>query len=60
MTKIPVECYTRVVGFYRPMNTTNPGKRAEITDRVYLKYEERLYENTERAMEPSSELIAQL
>jgi len=42
------------------MNTTNPGKRAEITDRVYLKYEERLYENTERAMEPSSELTAQL
>jgi len=31
--KMPVECYTRVVGYFRPKNDTNPGKRAEIEDR---------------------------
>jgi len=31
--KMPVECYSRVVGYFRPKADTNPGKRAEIDDR---------------------------
>jgi hypothetical protein len=33
MKKIPVECYTRVVGYFRPVTHCNPGKIAEIDDR---------------------------
>lgn len=35
--KIPVECYTRVCGFYRPVSQFNPGKQSEFNDRVYSK-----------------------
>ena len=31
--KVPVECYSRVVGYFRPIADTNPGKRAEMNDR---------------------------
>ena len=31
--KIPVECYSRVVGYFRPVNQWNPGKREEFRDR---------------------------
>lgn len=34
MRKIPVECYTRVVGYYRPVDQCNKGKKAEIGDRL--------------------------
>lgn len=30
---IPVEVYSRVVGYFRPLNQWNPGKRAEFKDR---------------------------
>lgn len=33
--KVPVECYTRVCGFYRPTSQFNPGKLSEFMDRVY-------------------------
>jgi ribonucleoside-triphosphate reductase len=31
--EIPVECYSRISGYFRPINQWNPGKRAEFTDR---------------------------
>jgi hypothetical protein len=31
--KIPVECYSRVVGYYRPVNQFNKGKQEEFQDR---------------------------
>lgn len=30
----PVECYSRVVGYFRPVTNWNKGKRAEFRDRV--------------------------
>lgn len=30
---VPVEVYTRVVGYHRPIDQTNKGKKAEINDR---------------------------
>jgi anaerobic ribonucleoside-triphosphate reductase len=33
----PVECYTRIVGYIRPVNLANPGKQAEISDRKMFK-----------------------
>ena len=32
--KIPVERYTRVVGYYRPVDQFNPGKQSEESERV--------------------------
>ena len=32
--KIPTEVYSRVVGFYRPVNQWNGGKREEYEDRL--------------------------
>ena len=31
--KIPAECWSRVVGYFRPTNQWNPGKQAEFNDR---------------------------
>ena len=31
--KIPVEVYSRVCGYYRPVLQWNPGKREEFTER---------------------------
>jgi len=31
--KIPTECWTRVVGYFRPITQWNPGKQAEFNDR---------------------------
>jgi anaerobic ribonucleoside-triphosphate reductase len=31
--KIPVECYSRVVGYFRPVNQWNKGKREEFSER---------------------------
>lgn len=33
VTVIPVECFSRVVGYYRPVSQWNPGKRSEFEDR---------------------------
>ena len=33
MKKIPAEVYSRVVGYFRPVNQWNEGKRAEFSDR---------------------------
>jgi len=40
--KVPVETYTRVVGFYAKVANFNPGKRQEFEDRVYFKLPEDL------------------
>jgi len=42
LIKIPVECYSRVVGYFRPVNQWNAGKKEEFADREMLKYKERL------------------
>ena len=31
--QVPVECYTRIVGYFRPKSESNRGKQAEIDDR---------------------------
>jgi anaerobic ribonucleoside-triphosphate reductase len=31
--KVPVEVYSRVVGYYRPVNQWNPGKKEEFKER---------------------------
>jgi len=31
--KVPVEVYSRVVGYYRPVNQWNPGKSEEFAER---------------------------
>jgi anaerobic ribonucleoside-triphosphate reductase len=33
-TVVPVECYSRVVGYFRPVSQWNKGKRSEFEDRV--------------------------
>ena len=33
MKKIIVECYSRVAGYFRPVNQWNPGKQSEFSDR---------------------------
>lgn len=37
---IPCDVYSRVVGYYRPIQYWNEGKREEFKDRKYLKVEE--------------------
>ena len=37
---IPVECYSRVCGFFRPVNQYNPGKKAEKAARHEYTQEE--------------------
>lgn len=34
MKKIPCEVYSRVVGYYRPVQSWNEGKREEFKDRL--------------------------
>ena len=38
--KIPVEVYSRVVGYFRPVNQWNEGKLAEWNDRKFYKVNE--------------------
>jgi anaerobic ribonucleoside-triphosphate reductase len=33
--KIPCEIYSRIVGYYRPTNSWNVGKKQEFEDRKY-------------------------
>jgi hypothetical protein len=33
-TRIPCEVYSRVCGYYRPVDCFNPGKKAEFEERV--------------------------
>jgi anaerobic ribonucleoside-triphosphate reductase len=38
--KVPAEIYSRVVGYYRPVDQWNKGKKEEFNDRKPLKMEE--------------------
>jgi hypothetical protein len=33
MKKMPVECYQRIVGYFRPLSQANGGMKAQIKDR---------------------------
>jgi len=37
--RIPVETYSRVTGYIRPINSWNVGKQQEHKDRTFLKLE---------------------
>lgn len=34
MKGIPVECYSRVAGYFRPVTHWNKGKQSEFSDRI--------------------------
>lgn len=34
---VPVEVYSRIVGYYRPVQNWNKGKQEEFKDRKYVK-----------------------
>jgi len=34
---VPVEVYSRIVGYYRPVQNWNDGKKEEFKDRKYVK-----------------------
>lgn len=40
MKKIPCEVYSRVVGFYRPVQSWNLGKKEEFRERLNYKIKE--------------------
>jgi len=37
----PVEVYSRIVGYMRPISTWNPGKQQEFEDRVDYTFDEK-------------------
>jgi anaerobic ribonucleoside-triphosphate reductase len=37
--KVPVEVWSRVVGYFRPVDQWNKGKQEEFRERVTYKYE---------------------
>lgn len=37
--KVPVEVYSRVVGYFRPINQWNKGKKEEFSERITYKVE---------------------
>jgi anaerobic ribonucleoside-triphosphate reductase len=41
--KVPVECWTRCVGFFRPISQFNPGKKEEFKERKAYKVPKDLY-----------------
>lgn len=43
--KVPVEVYSRVVGYFRPVSQWNNGKRAEFRERTDLMFDSALSEN---------------
>lgn len=45
--KIPCEQWDRVVGYYRPINQCNTGKKQEISERKRWSDYERFFKDTE-------------
>jgi len=41
MKKIPCEIYSRIVGYFRPINQWNKGKAEEYKDRVSMKVDQK-------------------
>lgn len=46
--KVPCEIYSRVVGYYRPVENWNVGKQAEFKDRVVYDADESLRREEQR------------
>lgn len=42
MLKIPVEVYSRVVGYFRPLDNWNKGKKEEFRERMMLEVPENI------------------
>lgn len=40
--RMPCECYTRVMGYFRPVSEWNIGKKQEFTDRQYFSVDKAL------------------
>lgn len=40
--KVPAECWSRCVGYFRPVSQFNPGKQEEFKDRLEYKIPEEL------------------
>lgn len=38
--RVPVEVYSRVVGYYRPVSQWHAGKKEEFKERVCLKFKQ--------------------
>ena len=51
MKKIPVEIYSRVVGYFRPLNQWNKGKQSEFKDRVTCDIKKSMEENNGENLE---------
>jgi anaerobic ribonucleoside-triphosphate reductase len=47
--RIPVEVYSRVVGYFRPVNQWNKGKQAEFKNRHTLSFKEKNKKNKKNA-----------
>lgn len=47
MTIVPVEVYSRVSGYYRPVNQWNKAKREEFKNRISLDVNKALESKTE-------------
>ena len=41
----PVECWTRVMGYFRPFTDFNTGKKSEFKDRKWFKLKGENYEH---------------
>ncbi len=48
--KVPVEVYSRVVGYFRPVNQWNTGKKAEFYEREYLTFDKAPVEESLQAV----------
>jgi hypothetical protein len=44
MLQMPVECWTRTVGYYRPINQMNIGKQSEVSERTTFNINDSQYD----------------
>ena len=58
MKKIPTEVYSRVVGYYRPINQWNKGKQSEFADRKEYSVRYRIdLDTSELVLDNEGELV---
>jgi anaerobic ribonucleoside-triphosphate reductase len=43
--KVPVECWSRICGYFRPLHDWNKGKRQEFEDRKPVKIRTEYHDN---------------
>lgn len=48
LRKVPVEVYSRVVGYFRPVNQWNKGKQEEFAERREYKVKEEATDGNEK------------